>query len=419
MIPIHEYSWHTSHRRPKLPLSKRVHTFTRNMPGGVAKTSITEEETELSRKIRILAFNNYDIKRILNLWITENRAAPSQHLWGLPELEEMGFEFEILDYQKSKILKQLSKSLGVFGDLDLQWRALKKAKGFDVIYCAHHPTAALLSLFRRLGVLKTPVIVVGFQSPKKNNALWRLVTKLYVRGFDKLLCMSKEMEEDFLNLGMPAEKMSQIRWGFEYKFYHPREKPKGKIPRFIAAGKAHRDYVSLINGFPFDLAELVVCGAGSDILNHMPEGNEDRLVIVKEWLDWKKFGEMVSESHGFIIPLDMTGLKVNNAIGLTACLEACSSGVPVVITKNPYLGVDIEMEGVGVWVEPDNPQDWNRTIRYLVENENQRARMGMTARELIENELNIGAFSSALADHILEVTGSKNLLPTRSFESLD
>jgi glycosyltransferase involved in cell wall biosynthesis len=341
--------------------------------------------------MRVLAFNNYDIGSIASQWEAEGRDAPSQHLWGCPELEDLGHSVSYLPFDGSSVFKALSRGTRFLGDLDLQRRVLAQANAFDVIYCAHQPTVAGLALLRALGLLRKPVVAVGYQSPRALGLVSQVWSKLFVQGLDRLLCMSDEMLRDFERLGMDAAKLGQIRWGVDLSHYGIG--PAGSEPHFVSVGKSFRDFDSLVRGFPFDRARLTILGAGRDL--DLPDAPADRLTIRGDWIDWREFAQILPGFDGMVLPIAMDRSRGNNAIGLTAVTEALASGVPVVATHNPYIGIDLEAEGVGRWVAPGDPQGWRDAVGSVLDAPDP-AGMRTSARALAEDRINITAFAATL-----------------------
>lgn len=344
--------------------------------------------------MRILAFNNYDIATIAQDWEAEGRNAPSQHLWGCPELRALGHDVTYLPFAGSKRLKSLSRATRIFGDLDLQKRALRAAETHDVIYCAHQPTVAWLAMLRAAGRLKTPVVAVGYQSPRGTGPVARLWARGLVKGLDRLLCMSDAMEADFRALGLASSQMGQIRWGVDLRHYSTGPLPRG-IPHFVSVGKSFRDFQTLIDGFPFDQAELTILGADRSLdvdLSNVPDG---RLHIRGDWIDWREFVKILPGFHGMVLPIDMNGSRGNNAIGLTAVTEALACSVPVVATGNRYIGIDLAVEGVGHWVAPGDPEGWRRGVEAICADPDPLATR-VRARELAETRINIETYAATL-----------------------
>lgn len=355
--------------------------------------------------MRVLAFNNYDIKSIADEWNAEGQNAPSQHLWGCPELQRLGHDVTYLDYEGSAALKSLSRKTRVLGDLDLQKRVLDLAGQVDVIYSGHQPTVSALALLRSVGLLKTPVVAVGYQSPRSSGAVYKMWTRALVGGLDKLLCLSDAMEADFIRLGMRPERLGQIRWGVDMRHYTCVPDVPAGDPHFVSVGKSFRDFHALIRGFPFDKARLTILGAGKTIDADVPPAANGRLEIRSDWIDWREFARILPDFHGLVLPIAMDQSRGNNAIGLTAVTEALASGLPVIATDNPYIGIDLQAEKVGHWVRAGDPNGWRAAITTICDDPVMAAHMRRRARALAETRINIDAFASTLDQALRAAAG--------------
>jgi phosphoribosylcarboxyaminoimidazole (NCAIR) mutase len=52
------------------------------------------------------------------------------------------------------------------------------------------------------------------------------------------------------------------------------------------------------------------------------------------------------------IPLEKSDVSL---AGLTSLVDAMAIGRPVIMTRNPFIDLDIEAQGIGRWVEPGDP----------------------------------------------------------------
>jgi glycosyltransferase involved in cell wall biosynthesis len=351
-------------------------------------------------------FANYDLEKIRRSWEAEDRDAPAQHLWGYASLAANGATVDILSPNPHGWLSRVSRRIGLFGDLGLQWRALRAASRYDVIYSAHHLTSSLLAFCRLVGVLRTPVLAIGYQSPKSTGPFWRLITTLFARGYDRLLCMSDAMEQDYRALGIPAERLGQIRWGVDLPLYRGRRQAE-RDGCFISPGKTHRDFQSLVAGLP-DGARLTICGAGRD--PDLPEADSigAEIAVVQKNLPWRDYLDRFSRASVVVLPLNTSALRGNNAIGLTALTEAMALGVPALVTRNDYLGLDIEGEGVGFWVTPDDAADWRDKMTTLMTDQATVERMRERAIALAESMFNLDAFDRTLQQALHEIAGDRS-----------
>ena len=53
-------------------------------------------------------------------------------------------------------------------------------------------------------------------------------------------------------------------------------------------------------------------------------------------------------------------------VGLTTLVEAFALGLPVVCTRNPKFEMDIEKEGVGIYVDYNDVEGWKQAITYTL-----------------------------------------------------
>jgi len=75
-------------------------------------------------------------------------------------------------------------------------------------------------------------------------------------------------------------------------------------------------------------------------------------------------------------------------------------GKAIVMTRSDYVGVDLEREGIGLWVEQGDVEGWRRAIAHLLSNPTETREMGRRARLLAEKRFNLEQFSKKLADSL-------------------
>jgi glycosyltransferase involved in cell wall biosynthesis len=88
---------------------------------------------------------------------------------------------------------------------------------------------------------------------------------------------------------------------------------------------------------------------------------------------------------------------VNSLIGLTSLTDAMALGMPVVMTKNSFVEVDIEKEEAGYWVDPGNFMQWREKVKELLESENLE-KFSRNSRKLAENSYNAEVFFKELLE---------------------
>jgi glycosyltransferase involved in cell wall biosynthesis len=84
-------------------------------------------------------------------------------------------------------------------------------------------------------------------------------------------------------------------------------------------------------------------------------------------------------------------------------------GKAVIMTRNQQIDIDIEKEGIGIFVEPGDVEGWKQAIFYLLEHPQETEEMGNRARSLCENRYNLDEFSSKLSEVLKSVIFEKKM----------
>lgn len=355
--------------------------------------------------MRVVLINNYNLLDILDALKQEKGDAPAQHLWGYLPLNNQRMSVEILPFQKYTYLKKISKKLKIFGDLDQQLRLLMQHKRYDVIYSAHHLTTLLLSFLRLVGLFSKPIVAIAYQAPQEKTFFWKLFTKVFIAGNDKILCLSESLRQDLEEFGVSKQKLELIEWGTDLKFYEfgapSNRSPGSKAQPFILSpGKTYRDYPTLIEAFQSVDCKLIICGAGATHLDTSSEPLPTNVTLIEDMIHWKKLIKLYQRAYAVAIPLENSANKFKNAIGLTALTEAMATGNAIVMTRNDYVGIDLEKEGIGLWVDPNDVNGWHNAMTYLLEHPEITREMGRRSRRLAESRFNLETFSSKLANYL-------------------
>jgi len=367
--------------------------------------------------MKVVLVNNYDLLHISELWKQEQGQAPAQHLWGYSTLEKYDIQVDVLPFERYRLLKKISKKLKLFGDLDQQIRLLFNANRYDAIYSAHHLTTLLLALLRLIGILKRPIVAIAYQAPRSKNFLVKVFTKLFITGNDKILCLSDDLLRDLEDMGVPSSKLSLIDWGVDLKFYNPylaatnQETNQENIEQqkyIFSPGKTYRDYPTLTDAVRHIDCHLLVSGSGLVNTDDLPKPLPENIEILETELCWKDFINLYRQSYAVVIPLQDNQAKLKNAIGLTAVTEAIAMGKPIIMTRNDYLGIDLEAAGIGLWVEPGDTEGWRTAITYLLAHPDVAQEMGRKARRMAEESFNLEHFSKQLAQQLQQVHRSRS-----------
>ncbi len=348
--------------------------------------------------MKVMFINNYEMDIAWELW--KNKVHPGQHLWGVTHLQQYNIDVEILPHAKYFSLKKLSNKIKILGDLDQQLRLLLEQSRYDVIYSGCQYNTFFLSMLRTVGMFQKPIIPI-IHHPIKSILKNPFIFKLLYGGHDQFICLNKgvkkQLEDKF---DIPPEKLHLLEWGVDLQFYDHTVKNQAleKQSAFIvSAGKTHRDHDTLVKAFvnqDYDL-RLYCTGESAPTISKLPSNISVQYNHpTQHVLSYKNMLAEYREAYAVAIPLKDVP---NNLVGLTSLLEAMAMAKAVIMTRNPYIDIDIEKEGIGIWVEPEDVQGWQRAISYLFEHPSETKEMGNRARRLCEQKYNIEVFSSKLS----------------------
>lgn len=340
---------------------------------------------------RIIVLNNYSFD------VTWQEVAcgdkPDHHLYGLNHFRNRGYEVKIVPFRSSKSWQRLGRILQCsplpLGSLDQQAWTLNHLEKGDIIYSPCQTQSQILCLARRLGVLNTPVVCVAHH-PLHRGKLANLRRPYFdqvVRGCDWYPALSAAVSNQIISAG---GRSFPLTWGPDIQYY----RPSGEIGvGVIAAGRTGRDFRTFAEGAcRADIAAEIVCLEGDA---HNLEGLPNiRLNVqpINGYMSYPRLMELYSRARVMAIPL-LQGLSLS---GLTSLVDALGMGKPVICTRHPLIDLDIEKEGIGLWVEPGDVVGWSRALSFFKHHPEDARAMGMRGRALVEAGFNSNSFANQI-----------------------
>lgn len=324
-------------------------------------------------------------------------AYPRHHLWGIDALAARGWEVRLVESRKAgPIAHQWGRlTRGRFGHLDQEWRAVRLLRDADVLYAV---TGDLfwLPLCRRSGAIRAKVAAWHYVPPAV-GPIWKLRgwqhREFFSRGLDGVLCLTNRATEHF-RTRLPRALVERVDWGVDAEMFRPPASGVGG-GFFVSCGKTERDLGALVAGVAGTAhrVQLIVPEthlAGVSLPPNMVRaggpatGSDDRGPSYAELIE-----RFYAPAIAFLIPLVA---HPNNGAGYTNMLEAFAMGKPVVMTRTGCIDIDIEREGVGLYVDPGDPRGWARALDRLVRKPEEASAMGVRARALAEQHFNYRRF---------------------------
>jgi glycosyltransferase involved in cell wall biosynthesis len=283
---------------------------------------------------------------------------------------------------------------------------LRHGKEFELLHVHMASAPALLAVaYRGLRRIRVIVKFAGSRNTgdiRTSAATWygRLKLALLRDHADGFVCPSREIRDELLAYGFPAEKISVIPNGVDTGVFTPAGERKAELRREL--------------DLPLDMPVVLYCGRlqagkGLDVLLGAWPGVAEasrsikpRLIIAGDgpmaerlmndygrmetvrFVGWKRNTlEYLQAADIFVLPSFGEGMP-------NALLEAMSCGLPCVTTAIGGIR-DIVTDGVnGVLVAPGNGPLLAQRIRELMDDRERAAGIGLRGRASIEANLSLG-----------------------------
>jgi len=353
-----------------------------------------------SKSIRILVLNNYPLG---DVWQEVRRGdKPDHHLFGINHLENMGYDVKVIEPGPSNVIAALARALRrarnpiPLGALDRQWAAWRALREGDVIFAPCGDELNALAYLRAAGLLKTPLLCIQHHTLNRGRlmSLRNPFINTLVRGVDAFPALSEkvaaEINQRWRN---PEHKSISLAWGPDASFYPRSEAGHG----VLAAGRTGRDFATFgLAASRVGSPARIYCldtARTSNFANFAPNvqvhtPGPGRAFSYPEMMQAHQNAQVIG------IPL---ATSEDSLAGLTSLVDALALGKPVIMTRNPFIDLDIEAQGIGRWVAPGDVDGWEAAIRWFQQNPDEGLAMGRRARALVDDQ---GYNSRAFATQI-------------------
>ena len=222
-----------------------------------------------------------------------------------------------------------------------------------------------------------------------------------LRGVDAYPALTGYVADELASVGGSAKRTGGLKWGPDPDWY-PRGSPLGR--GVVAAGWSSRDFDTFARAAAqTDVPAWIVCRKV-----HEPRVRLGAHTRLLHGLEYRELAALYAQARAIAIPLNVQWPW--NLHGLTSLTDAMGMGMPVIVTRNPWIDVDVEALGIGVWVAPGDVAGWRSAIRYLDQNPDVAAEMGRRARALVDS----GEYSShAFAERVMDIFDRILVSPAR------
>lgn len=260
---------------------------------------------------------------------------PESHLWGIKEYVDKNGAQSLYWCQVRKpvgrlrYLKHLLELLRIF----LRYR------GCDVIYSALPGYEWLFLLAKKMGIKKFRVITVVHHPGSR---------LLLLGMYDKLIFISRAAYERFSHL----PNVEYLFWGACLKSTGVDKLRQTPEFDFVSAGKTHRDYELMKSVMDAQNIRYKIFGAKSSTENE---------------ITYSELMRFYEKSKFICIPMKVVKPVNSVLIGLTSFVDAIALGIPVLMSDNSLIGVDVEGLGLGKIYKTGNTADFETQMLSLME----------------------------------------------------
>lgn len=316
--------------------------------------------------------NNYSTVRAQEL--CKANLYPKQHLYGSDALAAAGFEIVILEHPPTGLAHSLSARAGWrAGDVRQLPRALRRGDGQCVDVAAEPLHVAGIAALRAWRWRRQPLVAVVHAPIRPSNFARRLVA-----GIDVAVCMSRAVQAHLIQaFDRSPQTTLWAPWGPDLTF--PGYVSQGE-DFVLSSGKTRRDVATLLaalEGTSLPAKVYGTPGYGVHLAYHDVLADLQRAAIVA-------------------VPL----LDQRRLAGLSEIVDALALGKPIVVTKSPWLDVDVESIGCGIALEPGDTTGWRTALLELWHDAARRREMGRAARAFAEEHYNNALFGDMIVEAV-------------------
>ena len=295
---------------------------------------------------------------------------------------------------------RLSKVLEIF---KVAWTAFRLRHTYDAIVTDLERTAVVLALLFKVTGTRRHLVsichgeITGF--PLLNLVkLFRLTSHIgrfiaYSPSIGRAISSALDLRDD---------RVVTVRHPADHRFWRPSSANPDRL--IASAGLFRRDYGTLMRAID-GLDVSLVAAAYSPWVSASPadgwaESPPENVSVVQ--LDYGELRELYGRSIFVAVPL----LDGTDQAGSLVIYEAMAMGKAVVATRTAGLeSLGIVRDGeTGLFVEPGDVDGWRRAIGRLLEHPEMASEMGLRARAVVEQGLNLDTYTADIVRAVGELS---------------
>lgn len=321
---------------------------------------------------------------------------PSNHLYGLVELQKLGYNVSFKDSIPKGLLSKLIVFFNEkFGFCIKDFNTLINLKNYDVIV-VKGPFSTSVTIACRLFNKKIVYLDSLLRIPK--SPLRKIIYKINMNLSNGIIVNSRsQMELCSKSFNVPLTRFKFIPFAIDVSFFAYQNKAKTTAENFIlSVGQDQaRDYnmlVEAMNGLGIGLKIVTIPALLKDINLKNP------YVEVLERLTYKQLFQLYADAQFVVIPIKKWGTAYSS--GTTSLLEAKLLGKAVIASYSPpmmeYLG---QGDGV-IYVAPEDTNKFRQTIIKLLENPEEIIKLENRGAEIVRKNYNMDLFAISFGNYL-------------------
>lgn len=353
---------------------------------------------------RVLVLNNYSLNRVT--WEILQNVKPTHHLYGIIEMHQNKFIFDYIDPDTNHILFKIGKwlqkiPLFYFGDLYVQYKALLQHKNYNVIYAPCQDCTILLGVLSYFNIIHTPIVALAHHPilTGRFSHIRRFTSYFYIKGHTHFPALS-QVVSDQINRVVSTKLSQELYWGPDIDFYKKQKQNTlreiNKDIDVVAIGRTGRDYLTLIKAFNnTSIRVAIFCHEKFQHQLSLQITNNISMHFLQnaEQLNYKNLIDIYARSKILAIPM----MPQDSLCGLTSILDGIAMGMPIIATFNKYININIELLGIGCWINPYDEKEWRKASVKILSDPILYKSMTEKSMTLVQDKFNIKKFANSIS----------------------
>ena len=279
----------------------------------------------------------------------------------------------------------------------------------DILYLDNLQGLNKLVVLKRVGILKCKIVAWKYTYCKEySNSIKNWFTKFfYWKGIDRIYMMFDNHTRHALSHNIVKDyHITTLSRGAEIKWYEKYLKPQKDNFLVMATGKDSRDYQTLSEA----------CEQTQTNCHIITRRHESNIKVAEKFKNsqYIKFTfmedlhinneyEYIMQQQGQASILAIPCERREYGVGYTNIVEALPYYIPILMTHNPDIHIDLEKENIGYLIEPYDVETWKEKIIYLKQHPEVIETMSKHAKKLTEEEYNAQTTASYIINDFIRI----------------